>query len=110
MRGDLGEAWSYDAFYMFGRVNYNNVFENDFSVTRLVRATDVVTGPNGQPVCRSVVDGTDATCVPYDIFAPNSVTPAALNYLQIPLLADGLTEETVAGASITGNLGVYGIQ
>jgi len=113
MRGDLSDVWSYDAFYMFGRVNFVQSYRNDFSVTRLNRATDIVDGdpgPGVTPVCRSVLDGSDPACVPYDIFALNSVSQAALDYLSIPLLSRGVTEETVAGASITGSLGEYGIQ
>jgi outer membrane receptor protein involved in Fe transport len=110
MRGDLSDVWSYDAFYMFGRVNFAESYENDFSVTRLRRALDVVTGPNGAPVCRSVLTGDDPNCVPYDIFALGGVTTAAVNYLATPLLARGVNEETVTGASITGTLGEYGIQ
>ena len=64
------------AFYQFGRVNYADTYLNDFSVIRLGRATDVVTGPNGQPTCRSVLTGEDPNCVPWDIWARNSVDPA----------------------------------
>ena len=41
---------------------------------------------------------------------PGAITPAALGYLAIPGFQRGFTEETVANASITGNLGDYGIQ
>ncbi len=113
MRGDLSDVWSYDMYYQFGRVNFARTYLNDFSVTRLTRAIDVIDNPatpGVDPVCRSVVDGTDPNCVPYDIFALNSVAPAALNYLQTPGFARGLTEETVANASLTGNLGEWGVQ
>ena len=62
------------------------------------------------PVCRSVLDGTDPNCVPWDIFATGNVSPAALAYLQVPLFSRGITEETVANASFTGNLGGWGMQ
>jgi outer membrane receptor protein involved in Fe transport len=62
------------------------------------------------PTCRSVLTGEDPNCVPYDIFALNSVSPGALNYLQTPGFSRGNTQETVATASITGELGNYGVQ
>ena len=34
--------------------------------------------------CRSVLDGTDPACVPYNLFQIGGVTPEALNYLQTP--------------------------
>ncbi|MBV9930197.1 MAG: TonB-dependent receptor [Alphaproteobacteria bacterium] len=110
MRGDLGGGFSYDASYQYGRVVFAQTYFNDFSVTRLNRALDVVTGANGQPVCRSVLTGADPNCVPYDIFAPGGVTAAALNYLQTPGFSRGNTQETVATASITAQLGEYGLQ
>ena len=113
MRGDLDDVWSYDAYYQFGRVNFSEIYLNDFSVTRLNRAIDVVTNPaTGQPVCRSVLTGLDPSCVPYDLFtaAPGAITPASLDYLQVAGLQRGFTEETVANASLTGNLGEYGVQ
>jgi iron complex outermembrane recepter protein len=110
MRGDLDDVWSYDAFYQFGQVNFADTYLNDFSVTRLGRSLDVVTGANGQPVCRSVLTGEDPNCVPYDVFTQGGVTPAALNYLQTPGFQRGFTKETVANASVTGNLGDYGVR
>jgi outer membrane receptor protein involved in Fe transport len=110
MRGDLGRGFSYDASYQYGRVVFAQTYFNDFSVTRLNRALDVVTGPNGQPVCRSVLNGQDPNCVPFDIFALNSVSPAALDFLQTPGFSRGNTQETVANANVTAQLGEYGMQ
>ncbi|SMF66865.1 TonB-dependent receptor domain-containing protein [Allosphingosinicella indica] len=111
VKGDISPAWSYDAYYLYGRVNFSQTYLNEFSVSRLNRALDVVTNPaNGQPVCRSVLDGSDPNCVPYDVFARNSVNPAALSYLQTPGFSNAVVEQSVASASITGLLGEYGLQ
>ena len=110
MKGDLGDAWSYDAFYQYGRTITSQIYFNDFSVTRLTKALDVVAGPGGTPVCRSVLDGSDPNCVPYDIFGTGTVTPAALNYVQIPGFTKGINSEQVASAALTGDLGAYGIR
>ena len=112
MRGDLDDIWSYDTFYQFGRVNFADTYLNDFSLTRLTRAIDVVAGPDGVPTCRSVLTGEDPNCVPWDVFTtnPGAVTPAAVAYLATPGFQRGFTEETVANASVTGNLGEYGVQ
>jgi iron complex outermembrane receptor protein len=56
------------------------------------------------------VDGTDATCIPYNIWAANSVTDAALNYVQIPLVSVGEVTERVSQLSFTGDLGKYGLK
>jgi iron complex outermembrane receptor protein len=111
-KGDLSPAWSYDAYYQYGRTNFAETYRNDFSVARLTRALDVVTGPNGTPVCRSTLDGSDPNCVPYDIFNPGTSVPsqAAINYLQTPGFQRGINSEQVVSAYVSGQLGEYGIK
>lgn len=111
MKGDLGDAWSYDAYYQYGRTNYSQVYKNDFSVTRITRALDVVANPaGGAPVCRSLLDGTDPACVPWDIWGTGTVTPAALAYVQVPGIAKGINTEQIVSGALTGDLGAYGIK
>ena len=113
VKGDLDKTWAYDAYFQYGRTIFSETYFNDFSVTRLNRAIDVVDNPNTpgvDPVCRSTLDGTDPNCVPWDIFATGQVSAAALNYLQVPGFQRGINGETVASAVITGRLGDYGIQ
>jgi iron complex outermembrane receptor protein len=113
MRGDLSDVWSYDAYYQFGRVNFARTYLNDFSVTRLARAIDIIDNPatpEVDPTCRSVLDGTDPNCVAWDVFAPGQVSAGSLNYLQTPGFQRGFTEQTIANASLTGNLGEWGVQ
>ena len=115
MRGDLSPAWSYDAYYQYGRTNFAETYTNDFSVTRINRALDVVDNPNTpafDPVCRSVLDGTDPNCVPWDIFSPGTVatSEAATNYLSTPGFQRGVVSEQVLSAYVAGALGEYGLK
>ncbi|MFK0298976.1 TonB-dependent receptor domain-containing protein [Brevundimonas sp. NPDC090276] len=110
-RGDLNDAWSYDLSIQYSRSQYTNIYRNEFSNTRLARALDVVTDPvSGQPVCSAVLAGIDADCVPYNIFSAGGVSQAALNYLQVPLIATGWTTQQVVSASLTTDLGAYGVK
>jgi outer membrane receptor protein involved in Fe transport len=120
MRGDISNAWSYDAYYLYGRTNFSDTNENDLSITRLRNALDVVSVLNGKevapgtagstPTCRSVVTGADPSCVPYDIWGTGTVSQAAVNYLSTPGFQRGVNGETVVSGSITGKLGDYGVQ
>jgi len=126
MRGDLLKGVSYDAYYQFGTTRFSQSFLNDFSVLRLIRSLDVVANPAvggiagvpaGTPVCRAALPGSgpggtalDANCVPYNIFQTGGVTPAALAYLQTPLLSRGHVNETVADVNFTIEGSEYGIQ
>ena len=110
-KGDLGKSWSYDAYYQYGRSNYTQVYSNEFSVARLNRALDVVAGPGGVPICRSVRDGSDPACVPYNVFGGRgAATQAAINYLSATGFQKGQTSEQIANLSVTGQLGDYGIR
>lgn len=110
-RGIIDDTWSYDVYGQFSSVVYQQVYLNDMSITRLTRALDVVTDPDtGLPVCRSVLDGSDTNCVPYDIFTPGGVTSEAITYLQTPGLLKGETKQTIVSGSVSGNLGDYGFK
>ncbi|MEA3015221.1 MAG: iron complex outerrane recepter protein [Sphingomonadales bacterium] len=115
MRGELSPAWSYDMYYQFAQTNFAETYTNDFSVTRLTRAIDIVDDPRTpgvDPICRSVLNGTDLSCIPYDIFATGQLTPGSpvLNYLQTPGFQRGTNQQTVASASLTGDLSSWGMK
>lgn len=103
MKGDLIADWSYDLSAQFGTTNQQQIYRNDFSVVRTGRALDVVS-VGGVPTCRSVVDGTDPNCVPWNVWAIGGVNPAALAYLQTPGFSSGTVEERVVSGSVSGNL------
>lgn len=116
-KGDFNDNWSYDAYYQFSRVNYTQVYENEFSIVRLNRALNAVTDTRagsptfGQVICRSVLDNSDPNCVPYDVFAGlGGASQAAVNYLSATGFQSGETTENVINASITGDLTDYGFK
>ncbi|TCM19441.1 TonB-dependent receptor-like protein [Novosphingobium sp. PhB165] len=109
-RGELDKAWSYDAYYQYGRTNYSQVYSNEFSASRLANALDVVTDPKtGLAACRVTLTGQDPKCAPYDVFSGN-ISQAALDYLSATGFMKGQTSQQVASATFTGLLGEYGIK
>ncbi|MBI2752808.1 MAG: TonB-dependent receptor [Betaproteobacteria bacterium] len=111
LKGDIFQHWNYDLFAQTSKVVLQRVYRNDFSITRSTRAMDVRTDPaTGLPVCQSVLDGSDLACVPYNIWRLGGVTGAALDYLQIPLFANGLMQQQVQGGTVTSDLGNYGFK
>ena len=110
LRGDLNNTWRYDLYYQYSEVRMRNAFRNDLSITRIRRALDAVHDPaTGRIVCRSVLDGTDPACVPWNIFREGGVTQDMVNYLSLPLSARGATDQTVLSGYIAGSLGDYGL-
>jgi iron complex outermembrane receptor protein len=121
VRGDLLRGVSYDAYYQYGTTRLQQTYLNDFSVRRLGLAVDAVAvdangnivapGTAGSTVvCRAVVTGIDANCVPYNVFATGGVSPEALTYLQTPGFQRGFINENVADANVTLEGGEYGVQ
>jgi len=106
VRGDINEAWRYDVSAQRSSVDNSNGNENYFSNANIANALFVVPDPaTGAPVCAS-----GGACVPWNIWVPNGVTPAATKYLSIPLLIEATTTEEIVSGSITADLGKYGIK
>ncbi|TAJ94314.1 MAG: TonB-dependent receptor [Gammaproteobacteria bacterium] len=108
VEGAINDAWSYDAFVNFSRTLLSEVYQNDLSTTRIIRALDVV-DVTGVPTCQSVVDGSDPTCVPWNVFETGGVTQAAIDYLTLPLFSDGELSQDQYVAYVTGDLTSHGI-
>ena len=116
INGEVWKDWNYNLFMQTGKVIFSDTEKNFFSKVRSIRAMDVVTNPaTGQPACRSAIpDATgaivDPNCVPYNIWSLGFVTPAALNYLQVPGLQKGHVQQQVQGGTLSADLGSYGIK
>jgi len=119
-RGDLSNVFSYDAYFQYGRTNYTQVFKNEFSISRMTRALNVVNADaNGNivpvgtagsaPTCRSVLDRTDTACVPFDVFG-GTLSPELVNYLNVFGVMQGQTSEQIANANMTAALGEMGVR
>jgi len=105
-KGDIGSGWSYDVHGQFGKTSFREVFTGDISIAKINNALDAIPGPGG-PVCAS-----GGSCVPLDIFQAlgKGLTPASVAYVSEPALKIGGNTEQVVTASITGDLGTYGIK
>ena len=109
VKGDWG-AWSYDVSAQVGKVIYQEEYFNDVSIIKAQRSLSVVRDANGNAVCQSVVNGTDPSCVPYNIWVPNGVTAGAIGYLNTPGLKRGFTSQLVYTASGSVDLGAFGVK
>jgi outer membrane receptor protein involved in Fe transport len=107
----LGDAWSYDVAGMISRAKLDTIDVPFAQFDKINRSLDVV-NVGGTPTCRSVVNGTDPSCVPFNAFAPFNQDRALNEYLyggatggistRIPRLLQFV-------GTISGDLGKYGI-
>jgi iron complex outermembrane receptor protein len=127
-KGSINSAWQYDVSGQYSAVRSNEALSNEMSITRINNALSVVNynastglvGAGGVPTCTSALPvslsstypaaGTDARCVPWNIFQIGGVNANATNYLGIPLWSEGTATQQVLGATFTGDLAKYGIR
>ena len=117
VKGDLGDGWQYDLMGQYGRAVLTEAQGGYFLNSKLLNALDVVTDTRagsptlGQPVCESVISGSDTACVPYNIWSPNGVTPAALQYLTGLAENSGSTTEQIINLNFDNpDLSKYGLK
>ena len=114
VKGKVNDAWEYDANFQYSLVNLSDTYYNDVSSTKINDALNVV-NVGGVPTCAVIAaggvnSGLGLGCVPWNVFKPGGVTPAATNYLNTPGVQRGQITQTVVNVNATGDLGKYGVQ
>lgn len=119
LKGSFGKAWTYDAAGQFGITTLEDLQGGYLGVNQIRHALDVVPNPAvgglaslpvGAPVCRTALDKSDPTCVPWNVWNKGGVTADQLAYLNIGSTFTTTAKEYIVGGSVTGDLGNYGIK
>lgn len=101
--GDIGDNWKWDAFYTYGQTVESQVGSGQVNLNSFTSALEVIPGGNG-PQCADAVARAQG-CQPANIFGgPGSLSPGAVNYIQAAQTRNTHTEQSVAGANISGTL------
>ncbi|SFS01114.1 TonB-dependent receptor domain-containing protein [Sphingomonas jatrophae] len=119
VRGDLGGNWNYEVSANYGEHREKNQIIGNVNKQRYLLSVDTVRNAQGQIVCRSQVDptqaGTDrggnaanlaadiAACVPLNPFGEGSATQANRDYLLVDSRASGKITQFVASGFISGD-------
>jgi iron complex outermembrane recepter protein len=104
VKGKIDDVWNYDASWQYSLVDLETTANNYFSAAKIANALNV-TGTAANPVCIS-----GPPCVPWNIFQPGGVTPAALNYLYSLGIEDGRISQMSVDGNVTGDLEKYGVK
>lgn len=107
IRGVLNETFDWDLFVQYSEVRLQRVQVNQVTLDKLQNALDIVADPvTGQPVCRSVVDGSDPACIPFTSAYRNTVpsAPELAAYVDTPTLTSGTGTQTIIGGTFGGDL------
>jgi iron complex outermembrane receptor protein len=103
LAGDIGDHWTWDAYYQYGRTDLDVQLRNTTNRANFTRAIDAVRDPaTGRIVCRSTLTSPNDGCVPLNIFGIGVADPAAVRYVQGVATQDLRLNEDVAALSISG--------
>lgn len=110
-KGSINDAWTFDLYGQYGITDFGDAQGGYFGTQQIAYAMDAVTDPNtGLPACASALTGQNPTCVPWNVWNNNGVTPDQLTYLTVASTYSANATEYIASGSVTGDLGKYGIK
>lgn len=111
LRGTVLDHIDWDVFGQVAETELDRIQTNQVTAINLGRALDIVDDGNGNPVCRSVVNGTDPACIPFvsAYVVGAAVDPGLAAYVDTPTLTTGSIEQFVYGATAQTDLTNYGI-
>lgn len=110
VKGTLLEKWDYDTYIGYGATKESQVSSGQVNVLNFKNALQAVPdvgdvdgdGDTTEAVCLSE-DARAQGCVPISIFGYNSISPAAMKYVQAPGLLATFTSQRLAGGVIRGD-------
>ncbi len=106
-KGDLGDAWNYDAYGQYYYTTFFNSQQGYFNFQSINNAL-LVTGTAANPQCITQSLG-PMPCVPYNIWSDGGVAQNQLDYLYALGTGAGTSTLRTLHGEITGQLGNYGI-
>jgi len=95
-RGKINAAWSYDVSGTYWNTLLSENFQNDVGFTQVQNAINGCSAP------------ASPGCVPLNIFQYGGITAAQFNYITVPELWTGNSQESTIDAHLSGNFGPYG--
>jgi iron complex outermembrane receptor protein len=113
LKGAISDAWSWDAYYSYGRNTVNQKIRNLKVTPFFAFALDAIDDPRTpgvvDPICRVTLSNPSnvragAGCVPINIFGTGKVSPGAFDYAYRMLVQDETYEQHVVAANIHGDL------
>jgi len=105
------DKWHYEGFYSFGQTKEAQTSDGQVNVLNFRNALEAIPdaddvdgdGNVTEAICRDQHARAQG-CVPVNVFGFNSMSPAAVNYIQAPGSLSTFTSQKVIGASLSGEV------
>jgi outer membrane receptor protein involved in Fe transport len=105
LKGPLPKDWTWELGINYTTALAQNSGYNNRNQANWSRAIDVVTGPNGQPICRSTLTDPTNGCAPANLFGEGAVSAAVVNYVVGTSFQRSFSRSVNASANVGGELG-----
>lgn len=107
LEGELPADWSWDAYYQYGRNEFQQRYRNNFVGARAGRAVDAVETADGVE-CRVNADADpandDPACVPFNVFGSGRGSAESIDYIATTGFQTADTDQHVVAANAQGPL------
>jgi outer membrane receptor protein involved in Fe transport len=99
LAGEFNDNWDYSVTTSFGQNSFNQLAQNNVGATQLTQGLAGCQNPDG-----SAITGRLPGCVPLDIFGPNALSAAGINFLGVDTQASTTVAETRLSAFVRGSV------
>ena len=102
---EINDNWTLSGYYTYGRTEQDQEETGQINTERARHALNVELAPDGVTIQCADALARIQGCVPFNPFGANSITPAAVRYLQAPQNLKATVEQEVFNIGVTGELG-----
>ncbi|HVY82205.1 MAG TPA: TonB-dependent receptor [Steroidobacteraceae bacterium] len=107
LEGEINDAWRWDAYYEWGRNEFEQNYTGDVVIARMRNAINAVS-VNGVVKCAinadNVATNDDPACVPFNLFGRGNFSQAARDYVAPSGFQTANTTENVVAANLNGDV------
>ena len=102
--GDINDNWSFEAYWQYGNSGQDQTNGGVFNTLNFLNALNAEDDPDnvGGFRCKDTLSR-DLGCIPVNVFGANTITGAALDFIQVEAQLTIRTSQTVYGATVTGD-------
>ena len=93
--------WNYEVYGVYGSTKEAQNSGGQVNVLNFRNALEAIPGADGTPICADATARAQG-CVPINVFGRNTITPAALKYVNAPGSLETVTTQKLLGGSISG--------
>jgi iron complex outermembrane recepter protein len=103
VKGKIAGSWTWDAVIQYtGNHYYDPTGQNRLTQNWLNSIDSIISPTTGAPICRSTLTHPGNGCVPVNLFGPNTISPAVVDYVTGTSWEDSRQWQDYGGFNVQG--------